>query len=297
MHIMVALVVAVTTFLGAIFHAPQRVITPQARVLFGGDMMFDRWIRTVAQKNGGDYLFACLDPLLAQEDMVVGNLEGPITGNPSVSLGTGPGDEFNMIFTFPPSTAKLLYKHNIRMVSIGNNHIENFGESGVSTTIAALRDARVGSFGNPLQEKVATTSIHGVSLALINYNEFAVLDASTTVSQIKRARAGGELPIVYAHWGEEYRAATEREKYLAHVFVDEGAEAVIGSHPHVVQEHELYRGKHIYYSLGNLIFDQYWNDAVSHGLLVELTLTSQGVQSVREIIVELERDGRTCPIS
>jgi poly-gamma-glutamate synthesis protein (capsule biosynthesis protein) len=69
---------------------------------------------------------------------------------------------------------------------------------------------------------------------------------------------------------------------------------VIGSHPHVVEEHELYKGKYIYYSLGNFIFDQYWDDAERDGLLLRVVFDPSGVQSVREIPIELEHDRRTC---
>ena len=62
-----------------------------------------------------------------------------------------------------------------------------------------------------------------------------------------------------------------------------------------MQEHEVYKGKDIYYSLGNLIFDQYWNDAVRTGLLLDIVFDKNGVKSVKEIPVELERDRTTCP--
>ena len=101
--------------------------------------------------------------------------------------------------------------------------------------------------------------------------------------------------VVYTHWGEEYVPATDFEKRLAHNLIDGGAEIVIGSHPHVVQEHEVYNGKHIYYSLGNLIFDQYWEPAVSHGLMLEIVFDPNGVASIKEIPVELQKDRRTCP--
>jgi len=116
-----------------------------------------------------------------------------------------------MTFTFPLSTAALLYKHNIRMVNLGNNHIENFGTSGVYSTIAALTNARVdyfglprlasassaswrdgsGKAGDPITFRMATTTINGVPLAFINYNEFG--GASTiTIREIHTARAAGE---------------------------------------------------------------------------------------------------------
>lgn len=278
-----------------------RASSATTTVLFGGDMMFDRTIRTIAAREGDDHIFSCIDSLLQSPDLVVANLEGPITSAASVSAGTIPGDRHNMTFTFPLSTADLLYRHNIRIVNLGNNHIGNFGTGGVIATMHALDDAGVGYFGDPLASRMATPTIRGVRIALISYNEFAGGStkriASTTIQQIRAARAEGRIPIVYTHWGVEY--APTAPAYIrdrAHAFVDAGAEIVIGSHPHVVEDNEVYQGKHIYYSLGNFIFDQYFNDAVSHGILLQVVFTSAGVQSVRTVPIELLRDGRSCPL-
>lgn len=276
----------------------QSVQVASATVLFGGDMMFDRSVRTTMKWKGDDFVFSCIASFLQDQDLVVANLEGPITAHVSLSATTTPGHPDNMTFTFPLSTAELLYRHNIRMVNLGNNHIENFGTGGVRSTMAMLTSEQVDYFGDPIAHRVATTDIGGVSLAFINYNEFAgnpAANASTTISQIKAARATGYIPVVYTHWGIEY--ATVSPQYLrdlAYRFVDAGAEIVIGSHPHVVADHELYQGKHIYYSLGNFVFDQYFSPEVSHGLLLQVTFTSAGVGDIKEIPIVLNRDRTTC---
>jgi poly-gamma-glutamate capsule biosynthesis protein CapA/YwtB (metallophosphatase superfamily) len=279
--------------------APPSPLPPQqAVILFGGDMMFDRTIRTTAEEKGGDYLFSCLDPVLQGNDLVVANLEGPITGNPSQSVGSKVGSTDNFVFTFPLSTASLLAAHHIGIVNLGNNHIYNFGGDGVRATTAALTAAGVGYFGDPPEQRVATTSVKGIGFAFINYNQFADSStASTTMAQIREATAAGELPVVFAHWGVEYATTSpQRAHELAHQFVDAGASLVVGSHPHVVEEHEQYRGADIYYSLGNLIFDQYWSDAVTHGLMLQVTFAKDGTHSIKEIPVVLQRDRRTCPV-
>ena len=298
--LVLAIVVGVGGFLFAAY--AKKSSSPEAHILFGGDMMFDRTIRSAAEEHGGNYLFACLDPLLSKADMVVANLEGPITGNPSVSRGSLPGDGNNFTFTFPTSTAALLAAHFIGIVNLGNNHITNFKTSGVRSTISILEKAGVAHFGDPLANNVVYRAFKGINIAFIGYNEFvhpmgsSASAASTTVAQITEARALGYLAVVYTHWGEEYQPATDREKMLAREFVDAGAEIVVGSHPHVVQEHEKYRGKDIYYSLGNLIFDQYWNDAVTHGLMIDVRFDRDGVAGVTEIPVVLNRNRTTCPV-
>ena len=287
---------------------PGSLFEPHTTVLFGGDMMFDRYIRQTMDNYGGNFIFSCIADVLSSADLVVANLEGPITEYTSVSLGSEVGKPDNLIFTFPTEVATLLVRYNIRLVSLGNNHTLNLGWDGMHSTRAALRAARVGYFGVSPREGQESGSfdgaskienINGVPLAFINYNEFALegwrANAEAARAQIVEARKHGYLPIVYTHWGDEYATiSVPRQRVLAHDFVDAGAEMVIGSHPHVIEESELYNEKHIYYSLGNFIFDQYWDDDVRTGLLLRVTFTSRGVERIEEIRVQLERDGRTC---
>lgn len=100
----------------------------EAKILFVGDMFFDRQIRKIIYSKGEDYIFSCVHDFLKEADAVVGNLEGPITEKASISLVSQPGDSNNFTFTFPTITAKLLAKNNIKIVSLGNNHIGNFGK-------------------------------------------------------------------------------------------------------------------------------------------------------------------------
>ena len=273
-----------------------------ATVLFAGDMMFDRTIRTAIEEKGGDYIFSCINDVLRDSDLVVANLEGPITSTSSVSVGSPVGGKNNYTFTFATSTAALLARHNIRLVNIGNNHIMNFSRWGLEETKRYLDEAGVGYFGDPGRQTIVKARFSGLSLTFINYNEFnpstgSGQAASTTIAQIRAARESGGIPVVYTHWGIEYATTSSAySRELAHRFIDAGAEIVIGSHPHVVEEHEMYRGKNIYYSLGNFIFDQYWNDDVRNGLLVRVEFSASGVQSVQEIPIRLEQDRRTCPV-
>jgi poly-gamma-glutamate capsule biosynthesis protein CapA/YwtB (metallophosphatase superfamily) len=286
---------------GGLYANLASVMTPlftdsRPHVLFVGDLMFDRSIRTAMRANGDDYIFSCIDGTLQKADLVVGNLEGPITESASRSVGSKVGSPDNFVFTFPQSVAPLLARHNIKAVALGNNHILNFGFRGVASTRAALENAGVGYFGDPGDQSVLDYDLHGIPLTFINYNQFySGSTASTTRAQIKAARAEGRIPIVFAHWGDEYSDVNQLQKELAHSFVDSGAELVIGAHPHVIQSGEIYKQKYIYYSLGNFVFDQYWDDAVRDGLIVDVAFDPSGVAHIESSHVELEKDRRTCP--
>ncbi|MBI5645170.1 CapA family protein [Candidatus Kaiserbacteria bacterium] len=270
----------------------------EAVIIFGGDMMFDRSIRATTDEKGSDFIFSCIDDVLEKSDLVVANLEGPITPNPSKSAGSIPGGEGNFTFTFPPSTAQLLFEHRIRLVNVGNNHIMNFGQEGLAATKQFLDDAGVRYFGESdasETDRVARVEIEGIPFSFVNWSDWTSDNIDHTVDQIKTDAESGRVVVVYTHWGDEYAPPPKRVRGLAHRFVDAGARIVIGSHPHIVQEHEAYRGVLIYYSLGNFIFDQYWNEDVRRGLLLQVTFDKKGVKAVEEIPVHLERDRRTCP--
>lgn len=275
-------------------------LRPSAAVIFGGDIMLDRTVRAAIDARGGDFVFSCVRDVLRDADLVVANLEGPITGYPSVSLGSTIGSPENFTFTFPQETSDILQRANIRMVSLGNNHILNFGLDGVRQTTKELSAADVRYFGDPTNQNTARERVRGVALAFINYNEFAPngwrTSASTTLEQIAAARRDGYIPVVYAHWGDEYESAPLRAKELARAFVDAGAEIVIGSHPHIVQEHEVYKEKYIYYSLGNFVFDQYWSESVRRGLLLKAVFSAKGVERLEEIPIDNQNGPRPCAV-
>lgn len=254
----------------------------KVKIIFGGDLMFDRHIRLWAEEKGYDFIFSDLRELFFDYDLVVANLEGPITDNPSISQGTAPGTPQNFIFTFDPQVAVLLANHNIGVVCLGNNHILNFGQEGLESTRRYLSDKGVAFFGfaQDGQDQTLIKEINGLTLGFVNYNQF--LEGGLAAAQKDVSSLVGRVDwlILYSHWGNEYqlRAGAEIEE-LAREFIDQGVDFIVGSHPHVVQQKEIYRGKTIYYSLGNFVFDQYFEPEVTRGLLVgiEINLEHQAV--------------------
>jgi poly-gamma-glutamate synthesis protein (capsule biosynthesis protein) len=265
-----------------------------ARLLFVGDMMFDRTIRNIAEAKGYAHPFSCAKEYLTSFDVVVGNLEGSITEYKSYSLGTKPGEPGNTTFTFSPKIVPELFAHKFLVLNVGNNHTHDFGRSGASSTATYLENGGIAHFGFPGGEISKTVDVNGKQITFINYNQFLGQDdPQKTKEEIWKAKRKSDFIVIYTHWGEEYVPAGEYAKALAHSFIDAGADMVIGSHPHVVQEHEIYNGKHIFYSLGNFIFDQYWMDEVSTGLGVEVILDGSDI-AVKEREFKILRDGRTC---
>ena len=267
------------------------------RIALVGDIMLDRYIRQVGTVRGFGYIFEKIAPLLAESNFVIGNLEGPVTKQSSLSVATNVGDKNNYIFTFPPKALTALYESNIRIVSIGNNHILDFGTEGLRETRTFLDEYDIDYFGDPNDSKraVLLKEVSGKKIGMVSYNQFVPQDREQLLKSIESLATDADLVIVYAHWGDEYaKEPTKTQISLGQSFINAGADLVIGSHPHVIQSKERYKGKMIYYSLGNLIFDQYFNEEVRCGAIVTVTLPSNGDQyTIEERFVYLEKDGST----
>lgn len=238
--------------------------------------MFDRHVRSNSQTNGYDHIFSNIQALLTEQDIVVTNLEGPITDNKSVSQNSIVGSPQNYMFTFDPAVLPVLANHKITLVNLGNNHILNFGTKGLDATTSYLTQHGINYFGNTGQtdaHRYRIINIKGIKFGFVNYNQFVKNGLTAAMSDLQIVQPQVDVMILYAHWGNEYVVtADEAIQTLAHQFIDAGADAVIGSHPHVVQQSEIYQGKYIYYSLGNFIFDQYFMPETQQGLLVQLSL-------------------------
>lgn len=265
-------------------------------VVFGGDMMFDRYIRTAMGRHGRGYPLAPIRDLIGAADCAIANLEGPITKSASISETSAFGSRENYVFTFPEESASALTESGFDAVSLGNNHILNFKEEGVRSTEEILAHAGVGYFGSPLlgEERSLIRDIRGIRVAFVNYNQFVFRGEERAFEDLAAVRPKADVVVAYAHWGREYEPALPEMKELAHRFIDAGADAVIGSHPHIVQEKEGYAGKMIYYSLGNLVFDQYFREDTMRGLLVRMTIDPvTKALSYEDIPVVLKRTGET----
>lgn len=268
-------------------------------IVFGGDMMFDRYIRQMSNGKGYDHIIEDLSLLLNAADLTVANLEGPVTENESRSLYSEIGSHDNYIFTFDPLILTTLEKNKAMLVNIGNNHIGNFGADGIVDTKKFVREARLNYFGDtgtPDERRYYVKEINGQKIAFVNYNAFVQNAVANTLLDIETVAPDADHIILYTHWGEEYIThSREHEQVLAHQFIDAGVDLIIGSHPHVVQENETYKGKMIYYSLGNFVFDQYFSEDTRNGLMVKVLLPGNEAKDLvfEEIPIVLNTTGQT----
>ncbi|HEX8947229.1 MAG TPA: CapA family protein [Candidatus Paceibacterota bacterium] len=241
--------------------------TKPVTLLFTGDLMLDRGVANHAKTYGDAVLFSRVARLFLGADALVPNLEGTITDQPSVSIP----DHSILRFTFDPRVAPFLKNLGVTAVSLSNNHTFDFGEAGYESTKEYLRQASILSFGSPHNddELVTSFSVRSTSVCLVGYEEFVQSDVAPFAELITRLRPSCDLLIATMHAGTEYESGyTAHQQAVAHAFIDAGADMVIGTHPHVVEPLEIYKGKAIFYSLGNFMFDQDFSYETTHGLAV-----------------------------
>lgn len=242
-------------------------------ILFVGDIMVGRYVETLMDKSGEDYPFLKIDDLLKNHDMVIGNLEGPI---PTVHSQT-PNNV--MVFSFKNSTPALLKQYYFTDVTLANNHTLDQGETNFIHTVDVVEAAGLGVIGHPAkvdEQFVLRKTINDKDFIFVGFHD-ATRRLDDAAAQALLEKLTAEQPdylIVTIHWGIEYQLeSSARQQELAHMFIDAGADMVIGHHPHVTQEVEEYNGKIIFYSLGNFIFDQYFSTDTEQGLAVGVELT------------------------
>ncbi len=243
-----------------------------------GDIMLDRFVRTTLDKRGTQYPFTHITRFMDGADMVVANLEGPVTHHTSVAT-----DPDIVTFTFDPDHVAALRDNHITHVSLANNHSLNFGHEGLATTHDELDALGLQYFGDPqnAQQLSVVQEVRGMKIALIGHTQFFGNPHEPIIAEITRLRSEVDVIIVYAHWGNEYQTTrfSTRQQDAAHAFIDAGADVVIGAHPHVVQPFELYQGKMIFYSLGNFIFDQLFSDDVRTELSLGLVIRPDEIEA------------------
>ncbi|MFA5318560.1 MAG: CapA family protein [Patescibacteria group bacterium] len=252
--------------------------------LFFGDIMLGRHVKEVMDKNGGvDYL---LTKIAGEEkrffqgiDIIMANLEGAVTNN-----GAHYAPEISIDFAFNPEDVKQLKNYGFNFFGISNNHALDQNWRGFAETQENLKNSGFDFVGCPDKTvgecSIKIKEINGIKIGMLAYSMvYGVLDEEKMLAQIKDLKMQSDLVIVNMHWGVEYESQTRSNiKELAHNIIDAGADAIIGHHPHVVQNIEIYNGKPIFYSLGNFIFDQYFSQETQEGLAVGATWQDNKMQ-------------------
>ena len=249
--------------------------TPKGNVsvVVTGDVMFARNMAGVLSLDESP--FRHVENVTGSADLLLINFENAATTSGCAVKGDVP-------LKCDPSYVPLAKANNNTVAALANNHLFDYGTDGMKDTLKSLDDAgitHIGAGNNESQARqTASSDINGRNITIINYMDsnnfkeystdvmpqangsnpgYSAYDSDVAKCQIRDAKANGsDVVIVYFHFGNEYsRSPNPDQEKMAHEVIDYGADAVLGSHPHVTQGIEMYKGKPIFYSLGNFIFD------------------------------------------
>jgi capsule synthesis protein PGA_cap len=233
---------------------------------------------------------------LRNADLTLANLENPVI---RAAVWHPEGTTFTGELRLLP----ILEQGGIDGVTLGNNHILDAGVPGLRETMVHLDNAGISYAGagmdlaearEPMifelgETKVGVLSYQGVpsydwAWATETAPGTAPLLADVMKEDIERLRSEVDLVVVSPHWGKEYVATPEPWQVdLAHAAVDVGADIFVGGHAHWPKGIEVYRGKPIFYGVGNFLLDQSWSEETSTGIFAEITLYGDQVMQFRPV--------------
>ncbi len=236
------------------------------KIALTGDFCPIGRIHQAAEHRRWAGLFPGISDLFARHDLVVVDLECPLTEGGSPIVKTGP------IMRAHPHAAELLAEIGCDVAATANNHFMDFGWQGAQDTYQALEKngiewvgsgASIGQASAPLIKQCGDAK---VALLNLTENEWSTthdespgcnpIDYPDALHTITEARKKADFVIVILHGGHEhYELPSPRMKKQFRFMIDAGADAVIGHHTHIISGFEEYRGKLIFYSLGNFCID------------------------------------------
>ena len=250
---------------------------PTVTLAIMGDIMLGRGV------NPGPDSFASIQHDLFASDLVLANLESPVSPNPPALRSS-----FNLCTI--SNRAEFLHSWGITLVSIANNHNLDCGPDGLKQTRSVLQKAGITPIGAKMEPVyLEKNNLH---LAFLAFDDISSpLDEKAAEKAIRTARLTGAVVVVSIHWGAEYQGgASDRQKSLANEFSQAGAALVWGHHPHVLQPAVWIRSATVggrdkkptlvLYSLGNAIFDQGGLENTQQSALVVVTMDGTGVTSI-----------------
>ena len=241
--------------------------------------------------------------------IVFGNLEGTLTDQSSSKCAAGATNCY--AFHTPPSYAQVLRQAGFTVLNSANNHSHDFGSAGLADTTAALQAAGITQTGLP--GEIGVVADGATKVAIVAFGPYSnvnnLLDLTTAKQLIGQARTDANVVVVYMHAGAEGSSADHvtgqeetyvgedrgNEKAFAHAAIDDGADLVIASGPHVLRGMEFYNGHLIAYSLGD--FATYYDFSTSGTLdlsgILKVTLGPNGTfLSGRFVSLLLDGAGR-----
>jgi poly-gamma-glutamate synthesis protein (capsule biosynthesis protein) len=280
------------------YELPTPTPTPNTILFFGGDIMLDREVKArMKSAQDANLPYTNILQAIKQADLSFANLESPFTNiKPTTSR--------DLIFHNDDDAVTGLAHAGFDVLSTANNHAFDQGPEGVKYTLEWLEAhgiTPVGT-GNNCHDGIVK-EVSGVKFGFLAYSYAAYNDGGNAAdplvcnwkdtnritSDIALLKPQVDFLIVSAHLGTEYQKQPGPvDVTRAHEAINAGADIIVGHHPHWIQTIEEYQGKYIFYSLGNLVFDQMWSQETREGLTLDLLFKGKSLDTIRLLPVIIE---------
>lgn len=270
-------------------------------LLFGGEIILARTVAVNIDRMGVDYPFKEISFWVRKADLAFATLESPVLGEGKPCL-----DLVNcMVFVGREDYLKGVKNAGFDVLSLANNHIGDGGKEGLVRTIEVLESLGIEAIGAGENIKKAyegtVVEKNKVKVGFLACNEIAPFSYKAGENQAGSAwcskklikerlndlRKKADILVMSYHWGDEYTAKpNKRQREFGQMAIDSGADIVIGDHPHWVQSVEVYKGKVIFYSVGNLVFDQMWSEKTREGIILSIRYNGNTVSNLEIIPIK-----------
>lgn len=275
------------------------IVTSVGDCTIGHDTSFSytNSLPAILNKNNNDfsYFFKNVSDIFKSDDITTANLETTFT-NSTIKA------EKQFTFKAPPEYAKALKLGYIEGVNISNNHIRDYLDAGFNDTISTLQAEKIDFFGEGYKWN---TEVKGVKFGFLGYKGYYSDKnfLNTIKKDIASMKAENRIVIINFHWGDENSyTPNSTQKSIAHFAIDNGADLIIGHHPHVIQGLEQYKDKIICYSLGNFCFGGNVNPSDKDTFIIQTKfiikdnkLTSYAVRAIPCSISSVNYINDYCP--
>ena len=231
-----------------------------------GDIMSHGAVIRDAAENGYEGFFKYVEKDIQGADIAIGNMEFPLAGKPYSGYPN---------FSGPEAYAEYLSRVGFDVFLTANNHILDRGSAGLERTIRELeaRNLWYTGIGENMQKDSLQNpfilSLKGIRVAIVNFTygtnqgsskawpKVQRMDTLALKPVMERASSKADLVLVFPHWGIEYDLKhSARQEEMARWLIAQGAHAIVGAHPHVVQDMQWIEGVPVFYSLGNALSNQ-----------------------------------------
>ena len=233
-------------------------------------------------KNGPDYFLKKVKGIFKDDDLTVINFESTLTDETEHK-------NQKFVFKAPPEYIDIIKGKSIDAANLANNHSSDYGEKSYEDTIGALEGAGISHFGF---EDTVITTVKDVKIGIFGIYELdeyggIAPEVTRRIDELKKEKC--DIIIAVFHWGYEYRTCPDEDQVnLGHQAVDEGADLVVGHHPHIIEGIEYYKGRPIAYSLGNFCFGGNMNPREKDTMIYQVTFKTDKhgkVESLKDNVI------------